>query len=67
MTLRLAFMGTPDFAVPALRALVAAGHEGLGVTTALGTAQMITDIVLGRSSAVDRAAFDPRRLEAAHD
>ena len=27
MTLRLAFMGTPDFAVPALRALVAAGHE----------------------------------------
>ncbi len=27
MTLRLAFMGTPDFAVPALRALVAAGQE----------------------------------------
>ena len=26
-TLRLAFMGTPDFAVPALRALEAAGHE----------------------------------------
>jgi methionyl-tRNA formyltransferase len=25
--LRLAFMGTPDFAVPSLRALVAAGHE----------------------------------------
>lgn len=25
--LRLAFMGSPDFAVPALRALVAAGHE----------------------------------------
>ena len=27
MALRIAFMGTPDFAVPALRALVAAGHE----------------------------------------
>jgi methionyl-tRNA formyltransferase len=27
MTLRLAFMGTPDFAVPALRALAAAGHD----------------------------------------
>jgi len=27
MPLRLAFMGTPDFAVPALRALVAAGHD----------------------------------------
>ena len=25
--LRLAYMGTPDFAVPALRALIAAGHE----------------------------------------
>jgi methionyl-tRNA formyltransferase len=27
VTLRLAFMGSPDFAVPALRALHAAGHE----------------------------------------
>ncbi len=27
MPLRLAFMGTPDFAVPALRSLAAAGHE----------------------------------------
>lgn len=27
MTLRLAFMGTPDFSVPALQALHAAGHE----------------------------------------
>ena len=27
MSLRLAFMGTPDFAVPALRALADAGHE----------------------------------------
>ena len=25
--LRLAYMGTPDFAVPALRALIAAGHD----------------------------------------
>lgn len=31
MTLRLAFMGTPDFAVPALRALVEAGHEVIAV------------------------------------
>jgi methionyl-tRNA formyltransferase len=27
MKLRLAFMGTPDFAVPSLEALIAAGHE----------------------------------------
>ncbi|MFZ6764244.1 methionyl-tRNA formyltransferase [Pseudoroseomonas sp. WGS1072] len=31
--LRLAFMGSPDFAVPALRALHAAGHEILAVYT----------------------------------
>ncbi|MBL8548639.1 MAG: methionyl-tRNA formyltransferase [Hyphomonadaceae bacterium] len=27
MSLRLAFMGSPDFALPSLRALIAAGHE----------------------------------------
>ena len=27
MTLRLAFMGTPDFAMPSLAELIAAGHE----------------------------------------
>src|SRR5215467_6194940 len=27
MTLKLVFMGTPDFAVPSLAALIAAGHE----------------------------------------
>ena len=33
MSLRLAFMGTPDFAVPALNALVDAGHEVVCVYT----------------------------------
>lgn len=33
MTLRIAFMGTPDFAVPALNALVAAGHDVARVYT----------------------------------
>ena len=27
MPLRLAFMGSPDFAVPTLEAIIAAGHE----------------------------------------
>ena len=27
MTLRIAYMGTPDFSVPALAALIEAGHE----------------------------------------
>ena len=31
--LRLAFMGTPDFAVPIMRALIAAGHEVVAVYT----------------------------------
>lgn len=31
--MRIVFMGTPDFAVPALRALYAAGHEIVGVYT----------------------------------
>ena len=29
--MRLAFMGTPDFAVPALAELVASGHEVVAV------------------------------------
>jgi len=33
MPLRLIFMGTPDFAVPALLALAAAGHEIAAVYT----------------------------------
>lgn len=33
MPLRLIFMGTPDFAVPTLRALVAAGHDVVAVYT----------------------------------
>ncbi len=33
MTLRLAFFGTPDFAVPALNALVRAGHDMVRVYT----------------------------------
>ena len=33
LSMRLVFMGTPDFAVPALRALVRAGHDVAGVFT----------------------------------
>lgn len=31
--MKIVFMGTPDFAVPSLEAIVAAGHEVLGVVT----------------------------------
>lgn len=43
--------------------LVAAGHEGLGVTTSLGTARMVADLVQGREAEVDPAPFSPRRPE----
>jgi glycine/D-amino acid oxidase-like deaminating enzyme len=46
---------------------VAAGHEGLGVTTALGTARLLADLVLGRKPAIDAAPYDPRRTMPAHD
>ncbi|MGO1070525.1 NAD(P)/FAD-dependent oxidoreductase [Lysobacter sp. CA199] len=41
---------------------VAAGHEGLGVTTALGTAQLLIDQLLQRAPAIDPAPFLPARV-----
>jgi len=45
---------------------VVAGHEGLGVTTAPGTAALLTALVLGRTPPIDPAPFDPRRPMPAH-
>lgn len=41
---------------------IAAGHEGLGITTSLGTARLLADLVLGRTPAVDAAPFAPTRV-----
>ncbi len=49
--------------VPGL--LVAAGHEGLGITTALGTARLVVDAILGRSCPIDPAPYSPMRPFAA--
>jgi glycine/D-amino acid oxidase-like deaminating enzyme len=47
---------------------VAAGHEGLGITMALGTAELIASMILGGVCGVDPAPFDPMRAPvAAHD
>ncbi|HEV8313525.1 MAG TPA: FAD-dependent oxidoreductase, partial [Burkholderiaceae bacterium] len=43
---------------------IAAGHEGLGVTTALGTARLVIDQLLGRATAIDASPFDPARMLA---
>ncbi|HET9424157.1 MAG TPA: FAD-dependent oxidoreductase [Gemmatimonadaceae bacterium] len=50
----------PD--VPGL--LVAAGHEGLGITTATGTAEIIAALVTGGASDIDPAPFTPTRVMA---
>jgi len=44
---------------------IAAGHEGLGITTSLGTAGLLADLIAGRPPAIDPAPFDPNRAAAA--
>jgi len=41
---------------------VATGHEGLGLTTAAGTARVWLDLLLGRPPAIDPAPYAPERL-----
>ncbi len=41
---------------------IAAGHEGLGITTSLGTARLLSDLIAGRTPAIDAAAFAPDRV-----
>ncbi|HEX7979451.1 MAG TPA: FAD-dependent oxidoreductase [Gemmatimonadaceae bacterium] len=40
---------------------IAAGHEGLGITTSLGTARLLADLVVGRTPPIDPRAFAPTR------
>jgi glycine/D-amino acid oxidase-like deaminating enzyme len=44
----------------------AAGHEGLGITTALGTAELLTDEILGRPSAIPIDPYLPSRKITEH-
>ena len=47
---------------------LATGHEGLGITTSLGTARLLVDLLLRRPSAIPVAPYLPSRInqEAAH-
>lgn len=46
---------------------IAAGHEGLGITTSLGTARLLRQLILGEATSFDARPFDPQRLaEPAH-
>ncbi len=48
--------------------LLATGHEGLGITTSMGTARLITDRVIGRETAIAAEPYLPTRVscEARH-
>lgn len=41
---------------------LATGHEGLGITTSLGTARLIADMIAGRSPALDASPYLPGRF-----
>ncbi len=43
---------------------LATGHEGLGITTSLGTARLLADHLLGRTSAIPIDPYLPARLTA---
>ncbi|GLQ98942.1 NAD(P)/FAD-dependent oxidoreductase [Dyella mobilis] len=43
---------------------VAAGHEGLGITTSLGSARLVIDQLLSQSTAIDASPYDPARIAA---
>ena len=40
---------------------LATGHEGLGITTSLGTAQLLADSIAGRTPAIPIAPYSPSR------
>ena len=41
---------------------IAAGHEGLGITTSLATARIVADLVAGREPPIDATPFTPTRV-----
>jgi glycine/D-amino acid oxidase-like deaminating enzyme len=43
---------------------IAAGHEGLGITTSLGTARLLADLIAGRQPPFDATPFSPARVLA---
>jgi glycine/D-amino acid oxidase-like deaminating enzyme len=44
---------------------IAAGHEGLGITTAPATGRIIADLILEKKPEIDPAPFNPQRASAA--
>ena len=46
---------------------LATGHEGLGITTSLGTGRLLADTLLGRPSAIAREPYSPSRMATMED
>jgi glycine/D-amino acid oxidase-like deaminating enzyme len=46
---------------------LATGHEGLGITTSLGTARLLVDQFVGRASEIEAAPYLPSRLVSGHE
>jgi glycine/D-amino acid oxidase-like deaminating enzyme len=46
---------------------IAAGHEGLGITTSTATGRLIADLVAGRPTAIDATPFAPARIRQSSD
>ena len=44
------------------RIWLATGHEGLGITTSLGTGRLLADLLLGRSTEIPSAPYLPERF-----
>jgi len=44
----------------------AAGHEGLGITTSLGTAELLADEIMGRTAAIPPEPYLPSRTLTEH-
>ena len=44
------------------RVWLATGHEGLGITSSLATAELLTELSLGATSLLDAAPFSPSRF-----
>jgi glycine/D-amino acid oxidase-like deaminating enzyme len=49
---------TPDHA----KIWLATGHEGLGITTSLGTGKLLADMLLGRPTTIPAEPYAPARL-----
>lgn len=60
---KLPLIGPAPLHQPDRSLYLATGHEGLGITTSLATAELLVDQILDRTSAIAREPFLPGRFE----